>query len=443
MWGVELTIMGVMVVLNGFFAAYELALASVSLPRLQALADQHRLGAKAALSMKQGIEGSLAVVQLGITLVGVIAAATGGAGAAEELTPRMQASFGLKPPLAEVVSISLVVIPLTLITIVFGELIPKVFALRNKEWVCLRMSPAMRWFAYAIWPVVWCLEESVKGLLRFGEQFWQEHLDEQNQNEGLELQELRASAALARTSRLIGAHAEQIIVEASSLSRRTVREIMLPAEFISLLNLKSSIGEALVAAHLDMHTRFPVTAEAGNPQAICGYVTFKDIVTHMRTSPQDPSLQAIVRNIASFSDSMTVAQCLERLIREHLHIALVRDAAAQIVGMVTQEDLMEELVGEIEDEYDRLPGHLVPIGQGWIVGGGLGLDAIRDQTGLCLRAANTPAEAHTLNDWISHVLNGPIRGGEIIQTDAARVVVRKSRRHNVLEAYLQAPSPTA
>jgi len=170
-------------------------------------------------------------------------------------------------------------------------------------------------------------------------------------------------------------------------------------------------------------------------------VTFKDIVTHMRTSPQDPSLQAIVRNIASFSDEMSVALCLERLIREHLHIAIVRNAAGQIVGMVTQEDLMEELVGEIEDEYDRLPGHLVPIGQGWIIGGGLGLDAIRRHTGLNLVAEPPLPEVRTLNDWIGHTLHGPIRGGEIIHTALARVVVRKSRRHNVLEAYVQPPTP--
>jgi putative hemolysin len=439
MWGVELAIMAIMIVLNGLFAAYELALASIALPRLQALADQHRLGAKAALAMKQSIEGSLAVIQLGITLVGVIAAATGGAGAAEDVAPLLQANFGWTETVAEFFSLTLMVIPLTVATIVFGELIPKVFALRNREWVCLRMSPAMLWFAFAIWPVVWCLEGCVKGLLRVGERFWQRHLDEQTQEPGLELQELRASAALARTSRLIGSHAEQIIVEASSLSQHTVRDIMLPAEFISLLDLKSSIGEALVAAHLDMHTRFPVTAEQGNPQAICGYVTFKDIVTHMRTSPHDPSLQGIVRNIASFSDDLSVAQCLERLIREHLHIAIVRDHAGQVVGMVTQEDLMEELVGEIEDEYDRLPGHLVPIGQGWIVGGGLGLEAIRRQTGIVLIDDTTPKEVRTLNDWISHALKGPIRGGEIIHTSAARVIVRKSRRHNVMEAYLQPP----
>lgn len=439
MWGMELAVMAIMIVLNGFFAAYEIALASVTLARLQALAEQHRLGAKAAVAMKQSMEGSLAVVQLGITLVGVIAAATGGAGAAEEVAPLLEDRFGMKPVWAEFLSLTLMVIPLTLITIVFGELIPKVFALRNKEWVCLRMSPAMSLFTFAIWPVVWLLEGSVKGLLRFGERFWQQHLDEQGNDQGTELQELRASAALARTSRLIGQHAEQIIVEASELSQRTVRDIMLPAEFISLLSLQSSIGEALVAAHLDMHTRFPVTAEAGNPQAICGYVTFKDIVTHMRISPQDPSLMAIVRNIASFSDDMSVALCLERLIREHLHIAIVRDAAGTIVGMVTQEDLMEELVGEIEDEYDRLPGHLVPIGQGWIIGGGLGLDAIRRHTGLTLME-HPQADVRTLSDWIAMKHQGPIRGGEIIHTREARVVVRKSRRHNVLEAYLQPPA---
>ena len=444
MWGMEIIIMAVMIGLNGLFAAYEISLASLELPRLHLLAQQNRLGAKAAIFMKENIEGSLAVVQLGITLVGVIAAATGGAEASEAVVPMLLEQFDISPALAEILALVIVVIPLTVVTIVFGELIPKVFALRNKERVCLRLSPAMRWFSFAIWPVVWCLETMVKGILQLGERLWQTRDKQQPQPDPdelkTELQELRASAALARTSRLIGKQAEQIIVEASTLAVHTIQEIMLPAEFISMLNLKDSMSDALAAAHLDLHTRFPVTTEEGNPQAICGYVTFKDMVSLMRTSPHDPSLKAIVRNIANFSANLSVEHCLEKLIRQHVHIALVRDSDNQILGMITMEDLLEELVGSIEDEYDHLPSHVVQIGQGWIVGGGLELEQLRQQTRLNLANDPPDPEVRTLNDWIGHNLKGPLHGGEIIRHPLAKVIVRKSRRHKVQEAFVQPPN---
>jgi putative hemolysin len=134
----------VMIALNAVFAGYEIALASVSLARLQVLHTSHRSGASAAMWMKQNMESSLAVVQLGITFVGAIAAATGGAGAEETIAPSLE-KMGLRSGFADLLAITIVVVPLSIITITVGELIPKVFALRNAEWVCLRLSPIMRW----------------------------------------------------------------------------------------------------------------------------------------------------------------------------------------------------------------------------------------------------------------------------------------------------------
>lgn len=93
--------------------------------------------------------------------MGAIAAATGGAGAEENLAPRFQHMFTLSPGFAELIAITVVVIPLTITTILFGEFIPKVFAIRHQEWVCLRLSPAMQTFVHVVWPLVWFLEHTV------------------------------------------------------------------------------------------------------------------------------------------------------------------------------------------------------------------------------------------------------------------------------------------
>ncbi|HWL11063.1 MAG TPA: hemolysin family protein [Planctomicrobium sp.] len=441
MWGIELGVMLVMILLNAGLAAFEIALASITMARLQALATEGLRGSKAALSMKQSMEGSLAVVQLGITLVGAIAAATAGAGATEGISPFLKESLHFSNALAQFISVVLVVIPLTVATIIFGELIPKVFALRNPEKVLLRLSPLMQWFSYCVWPIVWMLETSVQKLLALIERMRSNFSTPGEEEESREMQELRASAAIARTSRLIDKRQEQIILGAAELSQRPVREIMLPAEFISLLNTDSSAGDALIAAHMDMHTRFPVTEHPNDPQGIVGYVMFKDIVAHMRFSPSDPSIRSIVRQIGSYDASTPITRVLERLIREHSHIALVHDSDKQIVGMVTMEDLLEELVGDIEDEYDRLPSQIVATGKGWIVGGGANLKAVKTQTGVDLTDPTVAIDRETLSQWITNELDCPVKGSEVIDTPQAHILVRKSRRHKVMEAYIAPKSP--
>jgi putative hemolysin len=437
MFGIELLVMGLMIAANSVFAAYEIALASITLARLHLLSSEGRQGAKAAAYMKENMEGSLAGVQLGITLVGAIAAATGGAGAEEQLAPTLQNLLGVTSGIAEVLAIIAVVLPLTVITIIFGELIPKVFALRNKELVCLKLSPAMKFFVTAVWPVVWCLETAVTRLMAWGERRLKGRIAQTEKSEEAELQELRAIAAIARTSRLIGAQEEMIIHGAAGLPTRPVGEIMLPAEAISMLDANGLVTDALIAAHLDMHTRFPLTERKGDPQAIMGYVNFKDILAHMRLAPHGASLRKIMRTIPNFAEDTPVSVCMERLIREHVHIALVRNTQNHVVGMVTLEDMLEELVGDIEDEFDHLPVHTIVSGRGWVVGGGIAPDKLLEATGITLPKTEDEKPVRNLSDWVCRQLAKPTRGGEVITKEPVRVVVRKVRRHKVLEAQIE------
>jgi putative hemolysin len=436
-WNVELAIMATMVLVNGVFAAFEIALASASVARLEVLVRENRSGAAAALHMKQNMEGSLAVAQLGIALAAAIAAATGGAGAQEVLTPALEGR-GLSHRLASVLAISLVVVPLTALTIVFGELVPKLFALRNKEWVCLRLAPVIGWLAVVLRPAVWVLERTATAILTWSERRWQPAADAAARSEAAELQELLAVANLARTARLIGAREETIIRGAARLSSRPLREIMLPAEHINLLDVAASPADCLVAAHLHMHTRFPVTERAGDPQAIIGYVNFKDIVAHMRLAPHDPTLRSIVRSVPSLAEDLPVSSALESLMRERTHIALVRAAGGGVVlGMITLEDIIEELVGDIQDEYDLLPVHATASGSGWVVGGGISLARLREATGIDLTAGLPANGARNLSGWLTGHLGRAAQGGEVIERDGIRVVVRKVRRQSVLEAQLE------
>jgi putative hemolysin len=317
-----------------------------------------------------------------------------------------------------------------------GELVPKVFALRNKEWVCLQLSPMMRWFAFSVWPAVWLFESIVTAIMSWGERRWQPRLDAHFKSETGLLQELHAIAALARTSRLIGGREEEIIVNAARLASRPVREILLPAEHIAMLNLNDTMAGALITAHLDMHTRFPVAERSCDPQSIMGYVNFKDIVLQLRLCPHEPSLRAVLRPIASFPDSTPISTCLERLMREHTHIALIRDDARRVLGMITLEDIIEELIGDIQDEYDRLPVHTSPSGSAWVVGGGISLANLKEVAGIDLARDLPRPEMRNLSEWVTGHLGRPVRGGDIVERNGVRVLVRKVRRQQVLEAQI-------
>ncbi len=421
-----------MLILNGFFAAYEIALASIRIGRLRSLVDQKRPGAVIALRMKNRMEGSLAVVQLGITLVGAIAAATGGASVDEWLTPIIKQNLGAPHRVAQFIALTCLVVPLSAITIVVGELIPKVLALKNPEWICTALSPLMLAFAAVVYPAVLLLEWLTTTLVKLVERL----LPRQSNEDHLAgMHELRAQVNLLRASQVIGVQEERIILQASKLSTMKVKDIMMPDDDIVMVVADSTLSENLVIAHMDLHTRFPVTTRKGDPQAIIGYVTFKDMVLLAKTHPGNPVIREIVRHIISVPQEMTLSEALKRMTTEHHHLALARDAEGAVAGMISQEDIFEELVGDIQDEFDRLPRHISPAGHQLVVGGGVSIGQLRDVLKRPDLGEDLPPST-SLNDWLNHEREVPLRGGDMVVVDRIWSQVRKVRRRRITEALL-------
>jgi putative hemolysin len=430
MFGYELAVILFMLVLNAIFAAYEMGIASISRARLAVLLTDKKKGAADAIFMKDRMEASLAIIQLGITIVGVIAAATGGAGVYQTFAPYLQGRLGISQAFSHILVIAILVIPLTFVTIVFAELVPKMIALNNKEWVVLYLSPFMRILSQIVHPVVSVIEATVKAVISI----LPKKTRAETGTRGQWLYELKAAISMARTMKLLGEREEKIVLAAAHLSTRPVHDIIIPVRDISTIYVGSSLEDALIQAHLDMHTRFPVCMRQNDPQSIDGYVNFKDIVAALRINPADPTIRGISRPIQKVKDDMPLSLLLEMMIQQKIHIVIVLSKEGTVLGMVTLEDIIEELVGEIEDEFDRLPSHIQACGWGWIIGGGVPMSTVATTAGLDWSDKFGGGRIPTLAEWSMQQAGVNIKGGDAIESWGLRVVPRKFRRNKILEA---------
>jgi putative hemolysin len=241
--------------------------------------------------------------------------------------------------------------------------------------------------------------------------------------------EITALAGLARLSKQISMHQEKIILGASRLTRLSVKDVMIPVEQVSFLSSLQSIGEAVLAAHNDFHTRYPV-CRGDNRDDVIGYANFKEMIYFMKTNPKDQSFLGIIRPLHFVSPRDSAADLMKTFIDQHVHIAIVRDFSGKPLGLVTLEDIVEELVGELEDEFDRLPRMLHQLSGGtWMVGGGVMMAE--------LFAARPGRPIETTNkkvaDWLIEKLGHIPRVGDSITYDDFEFSVRRVRRGRVFE----------
>jgi putative hemolysin len=152
----------------------------------------------------------------------------------------------------------------------------------------------------------------------------------------------------------------------------------------------------------------------------------------MKINPGDPTIKGTIRPIMRFVDTTPISKVLERMIQEKLHIGLIENAQSKVLGMITQEDIIEELVGEIEDEFDRLPNSIHPYGNQWLVGGAVPMSMLAKTMGLDW----TVEGDLKLADWCQRQSAKPFNGGEIISGNGFQVTVRKLRRKKVSEAFV-------
>jgi CBS domain containing-hemolysin-like protein len=240
--------------------------------------------------------------------------------------------------------------------------------------------------------------------------------------------EIISLAALSRLSDQIDFHQERIIKGACRLASLKVRQVMIPVEEISFLSASQTIAQAVIAAHLDCHTRYPIR-ENKNSDQVLGYVNFKEMIYFMSTNPRDLSFRGIIRPVCFILPEYSAADLMKMFIDQRVHIAIVQDENGKTLGMVALEDLVEELVGELEDEFDRLPHMFQSLSGGtWMVGGGLHMANLAQ-----LLQSPLPASQETLSAWLSQKLGHTLKQGDTHKEASMEFIVRRLRRGKAFE----------
>jgi putative hemolysin len=325
------------------FAAASIALVSIRPSRVDQLVDEGRRGAQRVRRLTADPSRFLAVIQLVITFIGFLASAFAGVSLALTLRDFL-ANVGIEAGLATGVALVTVTLILSLFTIVFGELVPKTLALAHPEGFALALSRPVDLIGRLLRPVVAMLTAATRAIARmFGV--------EVTGASTISTEELKLIVERGGEQGILEAEEEQMIHAVIELGERRLHEVMVPRIAIIALPATATFDEAIDRLVQEGHSRIPVYESTVDE--VVGILYAKDLLPFLKSDvPEHPSMRSLLRTPLFVPESMTIDDLLHEFQRRKVHIAIVLDEYGGTAGLVTIEDLLEEIVGEIQDEYD-------------------------------------------------------------------------------------------
>lgn len=315
--------------INMILSGSEMAFVTVSRQQLKRLAPKQR-SARLLLNLKAKPERTLSVIQIGITFVGAIAAAVGGAGAQEAFSPYFMQNYGLSDRAAEGIAIAMVVIPISYLSVVVGELVPKTIALRNPLGVALLVAEGLYIAEKLLSPAVTVLEKSTQLLVRvlsFGS-----IKDPSPHPHDIAIEDLPHQT-------------KQYVINLVSADKKAARDIMLPWPEVIYIRKGDSTADVETIVTNCRHTRLPVLDE----DDVVGLINTKEFLAARRY--QNDDWESLVRPILKFKSFEPLFKILLKMQEQKSHMAVIYDRL-NYVGIVSMEDIFEEIIGDIFDEDD-------------------------------------------------------------------------------------------
>jgi putative hemolysin len=419
---VDLLIIVLLVLINGVFVAAEIALITIRRSRVEQLVEEGRSGAARVRRLIDEPGHFLAVIQLAITFVGFLASAFAAVSLVAALSGALVA-VGMDSGLAGGASLVLVTVSLSLFTIVFGELVPKTLALAHPERFALTLSRPVGILGRLFGPVVAGLTAITRTITRA--------LGADVTNEAqITAEELKLIIERGGEQGVLEAEEEQMINAVIELGERRVHEVMVPRTAIAALPATATFEEATVMIIAAGHSRIPVYEDSIDH--IVGILYAKDLLPFLKSDAVAlPPLQSLLRPPVLVPESLPIDDVLHQLQRRRVHMAIVLDEYGGTAGLVTIEDLLEEIVGEIQDEYDVEEPMVVKISEDEArVDGRAAVDELEELFGLELNLEDA-AEYDTVGGLVFHRIGGVPSPGDRIEIDGLTITVETTHGRRV------------
>ena len=396
----------VFVLIGGVFAAAEIALVSLRDSQARALADRGRRGQVVA-ELNQDPNRFLAAVQVGVTTAGFLSAAFGGATLADDLSPVL-VDAGVAERFADSLALVLVTLAISYLSLVFGELVPKRLALQRAEIFALALGPTINRVSLLSRPVIWLLSRSTDVVVRIlgG--------DPNAQREQISDEELRE---LVGSHEALGEEERRILEDVFEAGDRQIREVMVPRTEVDFLDASVPVYRAAREALTKPHSRYPVIR--GSSDDVIGFVHVRDLLDPDMAN-RSVRVGELARDVLTLPWTRNIIAALGDMRREGIHMAMVADEYGGTAGIVTMEDLVEEVVGDIRDEYDVDEGETTRHLSGDIeVDGLLNLDDFEDETGVEL----TEGPYETVAGFLMSQLGRIPEAGDAVDHEGYRITV--------------------
>ncbi|TQS25889.1 hemolysin family protein [Microbispora sp. KK1-11] len=405
---VTIALVLIFILIGGFFAAAEMAMVSLRESQIRRLSrDEGRRGARVQ-KLARDPNRFLSAIQVGVTVATVLSAALGADALGPRFAPVLQ-QWGLRPSVAAPVAFVAVTLAISYVTLVLGELAPKRLGRQRAESLSLATAPLLDRIATLSRPVIWLLSKSTNGVVRL-----------LGGNPSAD----RAAMTTEELRDMVVGHTDltqderDVIAEVFAAGKRQLREVMLPRTEVEFMAADTPLAEAAVLAAAMPHSRFPVYRDTYDD--VIGFVHVRDLLDPVRTGRLEPISEVVpIRPVKLVPASKRVLATLAEMRDEGHHLAIVVDEYGGTDGIVTLEDLVEELVGDIRDEYDE-SGDAVRVIAGDVeVEGLVNLDEFHTQTGV--RLPSGPYE--TLGGYVMASLGHLPQRGEVAEAPGVRLTV--------------------
>lgn len=409
----QIIILLILLALSAFFSSNETALMSVNKIRLRSLADEGNKRAAMALDILENQTPKLlSAILIGNNIVNI---------SASSLATTLAYSFGGY-------MVSIVTVILTVLILIFGEITPKNYATINSEKITLRYIPVFKFLMTIMTPVIFIINLFSRGVMRLM------RVDPDAASKAMTEEELRTIVDVSHEDGVIESDEKEMIYNVFDLGDATAKDIMVPRVHVTFADVESTYDELIEIFREDKFTRLPVYKDSQNN--IVGIINMKDLLLYDKN--EEFVIDRFLRKPHFTYETKSISDLLVEMKDSTFNIAIVLDEYGDMAGLITLEDILEEIVGEIHDEYDEKEDELVQkiSDREYIIEGSMHLDDVNDHL-------NTELDSEDYDSLggfiIEHLDRLPVAGDEVVTDDGIRLVVEKLDKNRIEKVHVYLP----